>query len=82
MWQSLKMLAFNFGDQAFAVVQDHGVSATVIALCYQLGTLILPALAPIIVWVLGNRPLVEQFVGWGVQSSQGGAERQDRNPSA
>jgi hypothetical protein len=82
VWESLKLLAFNFGDQAFAVVEDHGVSATVIALCYQLGTLILPALAPIIVWVLGNRPLVEQFVGWGVQSSQGGAERQDRNPQA
>jgi len=45
VWESLKLLAFNFGDQAFAVVQDHGVSATVIALCYQLGTLILPALA-------------------------------------
>jgi hypothetical protein len=26
--------------------------------------LILPALAPIFVWVLMNRPLVEQFVGW------------------
>jgi hypothetical protein len=32
---------------------------------YQLGTLIFPALAPIFVWVLSNRALVEQFVGWG-----------------
>ena len=24
----------------------------------------MPALAPIFVWVLTNRPLVEQFVGW------------------
>jgi len=79
VWESLKLLAFNFGDQALAVVRDHGVSETAIALCYQLGTLILPALAPIIVWVLGNRPLVEQFVGWNVPAPPGG-EPQGRNP--
>ena len=64
VWQSLKMLAFNFGSQTHAVVSSHGVSDAAIALGYQLGTLIFPALAPIFVWVLGNRPLVEQFVGW------------------
>lgn len=64
VWVSLKMLAFNFGAQSHAIVQAHGVSDGAIALGYQLGTLILPALAPIFVWVLGNRPLVEQFVGW------------------
>jgi len=79
VWESLKLLAFNFGDQALAVVRDHGISETAIALCYQLGTLILPALAPIIVWVLGNRPLVEQFVGWNVPAPPGG-EPQGRNP--
>jgi len=66
VWQSLKMLAFNFNDQVHQVVQDAGISDSVIALCYQLGTLILPALAPIFVWVLSNRRLVEQFVGWRV----------------
>ena len=64
VWQSLKMLAFNFGSQTHAIVSSHGVSDAAIALGYQLGTLILPALAPIFVWVLSNRPLVEQFVGW------------------
>ena len=64
VWQSLKMLAFNFGEQSHAIVQAHGVSDGAIAMGYQLGTLILPALAPIFVWVLTNRPLVEQFVGW------------------
>lgn len=64
VWLSLKMLAFNFGDQSHAIVQAHGISDGAIALGYQLGTLILPALAPIFVWVLSNRPLVEQFVGW------------------
>jgi hypothetical protein len=64
VWQSLKMLAFNFGSQTHAIVSGHGVSDSAIALGYQLGTLIFPALAPIFVWVLSNRPLVEQFVGW------------------
>jgi len=66
VWQSLKMLSFNFGEQTHAIVLSHGVSDSSIALGYQLGTLIFPALAPIFVWVLSNRPLVEQFVGWKV----------------
>ena len=64
VFQSLKMLAFNFGAETHALVREAGVSDSTIALGYQLGTLIFPALAPIFVWVLCNRPLVEQFVGW------------------
>jgi hypothetical protein len=64
VWQSLKMLAFNFGSQTHQIVQEAGISDSAIALGYQLGSLIFPALAPIFVWVLTNRPLVEQFVGW------------------
>jgi hypothetical protein len=66
VFNSLKMLAFNFGPQTHALVREAGVSDSVIALGYQMGTLILPALAPIFVWVLMNRKLVEQFVGWSV----------------
>jgi hypothetical protein len=75
VWGSLKVLAFNFGDQTHAVVQAHGISDSVIVMGYQVGTLILPALAPILVWILTNRPLVEQLVGWGPDQS-----RQNRNP--
>jgi hypothetical protein len=64
VFQSLKMLAFNFGSITHDIVTQAGVSDAVIALGYQLGSLILPALAPIFVWVLMNRRLVEQFVGW------------------
>ena len=64
VFQSLKMLSFNFGTQTHQVILEHGISDSTIALGYQLGTLIFPALAPIFVWVLTNRPLVEQFVGW------------------
>jgi len=64
VWQSLKMLAFNFGPDAHQVVVDTGISEELIALCYQLGVLIFPPLTPIILWVLANWKLVEQFTGW------------------
>ena len=66
VFESLKMLSFNFGSETHEIVRQAGISDTTIALGYQLGTLILPALAPIFVWVLTNRRLVEQFVGWQV----------------
>jgi hypothetical protein len=66
VFQSLKMLSFNFGAQTHEIVREAGVSDAAIALGYQLGSLIFPALAPIFVWVLMNRRLVEQFVGWKV----------------
>jgi len=64
VWQSLKMLSFNFGADAHQVVANAGVSDELIALCYQLGVLILPPLVPIIIWVLSNWSLIEQFTGW------------------
>ena len=64
VWQALKMLAFNFGPDAHQVVIDAGISEELIALCYQLGVLIFPPLAPVILWVLANWKLVEQFTGW------------------
>jgi len=76
VWESLKLLSFSFGDQAHQIVQDAGISDAAIALSYQLGSLILPALAPIFIWVLTNRRLVEQFVGWGAgQMESGGTEK-------
>jgi hypothetical protein len=64
VWQTLKMLAFNFGPEAQQLVIDAGISEELIALCYQLGVLIFPPLAPIILWVLANWELIEQFTGW------------------
>ena len=64
VWQTLKMLAFNFGADAHQVVTDAGISDELIALCYQLGVLIFPPLVPVILWVLANWVLIEQFTGW------------------
>ncbi len=62
-WQSLKMLTFNFGPEVQQIVTDGGISVTVIALCYQLGALILPALIPVIVWILASWEEIEHFIG-------------------
>ena len=64
VWQSLKMLSFNFGAAPGQVITDAGISSDLIALCYQLGVLILPPLVPIVLWVLANWALIEQFTGW------------------
>lgn len=74
VFQSLKVLTFDFGEQTRSVVLAHGLNETVVAIGYQLGSLILPALAPVIVWVLTNRPLVEQLVGWRVGETRPGAD--------
>lgn len=63
VWQSLKMLAFNFGPDAAAVVAAAGIPSEAVALCYQLGSLIFPALAPVIIWVLSNWEEVEFYIG-------------------
>jgi hypothetical protein len=64
VWQTFKMLAFNFGADAHQVVTDAGIPDELIALCYQLGVLIFPPLIPVIIWVLSNWKLIEQFTGW------------------
>lgn len=61
-WQCLKTLAFNFGPEVAAAIDETGVPQPAIALCYQLGVLIFPALAPVIVWVLGNWREIEHFM--------------------
>lgn len=64
VWQTLKMLAFNFGADAHQVVIDAGIPDELIALCYQLGVLIFPPLVPVVLWILANWTLIEQFTGW------------------
>jgi hypothetical protein len=61
-------IAFDFLAQVgmqlgFEVARQAGFSATqreVIALCYQMGALIFPALAPVAVWAILNRRFIER----------------------
>lgn len=64
-WECLKTLAVDFGPEATEAVVSAGMPINLVALCYQLGVLILPPLVPVIVWVLGNREELERFIEAG-----------------
>ncbi|MDZ7791280.1 MAG: exosortase H-associated membrane protein [Xanthomonadales bacterium] len=61
-WEIWRDMAFLMGPQAAAAVQSTNLSATVIALCYQLGYLMFPGVIPIAAWILMNRPFIELLV--------------------
>lgn len=60
----LKLLAFDAGPVGAASVTRAGWSQEAVALGYQFGYLILPAVTPIVLWVLFNRRFLEELVGW------------------
>lgn len=59
-WQTWTDLAFRIGPEAAAAVAQSGPSPTLIALCYQLGYLMLPAVVPLATWILMNRAFLER----------------------
>jgi len=59
-WETWTDLAFRMGPEAAAAVAGAGMSPTLIALCYQLGYLMLPAVVPLAIWILMNRPFLER----------------------
>ena len=61
-WETWKDLAFRLGPEAAATVAQSSFSPTMIALFYQLGYLMLPAVVPVACWILMNRPFLEQVV--------------------
>ncbi len=61
-WETLTNLAFRSGPEAAEAAAGLGLSMDLIALCYQLGFLMLPAVVPVALWILMNRPFVEAHV--------------------
>ncbi|MEN1728208.1 MAG: exosortase H-associated membrane protein [Pseudomonadota bacterium] len=61
-WETWRDLAFLFGPDARAAVDASAMSPTVIALFYQLGYLMFPAVIPIATWILMNRDFIETKV--------------------
>jgi len=61
-WEVQKNLKFTFPGTAATTATASDLSPTLIALCYQLGYLILPAVVPIAWWILRNRRFLEQQV--------------------
>lgn len=61
-WEVQKSLKFTFPGTAATAATASDLSPTLIALCYQMGYLILPAVVPIAWWILRNRIFLEQQV--------------------
>lgn len=60
--ESLKLLGFDSGEAGTAAVARVGISADAIALGYQFGYLILPAVVPVALWLGLNRDFVQSLV--------------------
>ncbi len=63
IWESLKEVGLKQiagGEYAYPPLE---LSSELIALCYQLGYLIFPAIVPIFAWIVMNRKFVESLVG-------------------
>ena len=57
--ESLKSVSIDAGQAGVEAAQRAGVSLELIALCYQFGYLILPALLPAALWIVLNRSFIE-----------------------
>lgn len=58
---ALKLIVFNAGPQGAAAAEAAGLSANVVALAYQFGYLIVPAVVPVVLWVLLNRHFLDKL---------------------
>jgi hypothetical protein len=60
--ESLKTLALDAGSEGAAAVARAGLAPNAIALAYQFGYLILPAVVPVALWIGLNRAFIEELV--------------------
>ena len=58
----LKNLTFGLGPEGRLVMEQVGLSPTIVALLYQFGYLILPAVMPIALWILMNQRFFEGII--------------------
>ena len=63
--ESLKTLAFDAGDSGAAAIARAGLAPNAIALAYQFGYLILPAVTPVALWIGLNRAFIALLTGAG-----------------
>jgi len=61
-WEVQKNLEFTFAATAAGGPDVSSIPPTLIAICYQLGYLILPAVVPVSWWILRNRSFLEHEI--------------------
>ena len=69
-WETCKSLLFSGSEAAFTAINDTGISHNLVAVMYQMSYLILPAIVPIVAWVLLNRRFVEQITNYNAFINQ------------
>lgn len=60
--EALKVLAFSSGEPGAKAVAGTSIPLEAIALAYQFGYLILPAVVPVALWIGLNRDFIEQLI--------------------
>jgi len=60
--ESFKILGFDSGPAGAAAITAAGINPDAIALAYQFGYLILPAVVPVALWIGLNRDFIESLV--------------------
>ena len=60
--ESLKFVAYDAGPEGAAAFAKGGLAPDAVALAYQFGFLILPAVVPAALWIGLNRPFIERLV--------------------
>ncbi len=58
----LKSLGLQSGVEGANVIAEAGLSPNFIAYCYQFGYLVLPAITPVILWVMFNQQFIQSLV--------------------
>jgi hypothetical protein len=69
-WETCKSLLFSGSEAAFNAINDTGISHDLVAVMYQMSYLILPAIVPIVAWVLLNRRFVEEITHYNAFINQ------------
>jgi len=66
IWDVFKNLFFSAGPDAQKAVLEIGIDPNLIALFYQTGYLIFPAVIPVMVWIVLNRDFISELTGLGL----------------
>ena len=61
-WEVQKLLEFTFVGSAATAAQASSLPPTLIAISYQMGYLILPAVMPVAWWIISNRSYLERHI--------------------
>lgn len=69
-WETCKTLLFAAGNDGLEAINQTGISHNLVAVMYQMSYLILPAVMPVVCWVLLNRQFVEDITAFNGQQNK------------